>query len=184
MDRARARWGDRWWWRAAAWCWGFVSGAHPVFVVLLLLLAPAVVAAVSAKANTPGYALNSLWVYRVQVGLGFFLVEYVLLIAFWLAYQGRSVGKIELPGGAAVDLNDPAQEAADGFEEFRQTTEAQLANDGRSITELTDIVTGMPQPGDGIWRRVRWVLFGYGHPEDRLDPREHRGEPEAPGADE
>jgi len=173
-----------WWWRALASPWHFLRDAHPFFLTLVVLIGPAVIAAASADSNTPGYALNSVWIYRIQVGLVFFLIEYTLLIAIWLAYQGRSVGEIQLPGGAGFALKDPAKQTADSFEQFRKTTEAQLANDNKSIALLNDIVTGIPQPGDRFVRRLRWVLFGYAQPEDRPDPREHRRESDPAQADE
>jgi hypothetical protein len=162
----------------------FATDAHRFFLVLFLMLIPAALAAVSTKAHEPGYALDSVWIYRFEVGLAFFLFEYVLLLALWLAYQGRSIGKIELPGGGGIDMKNPAKQTADGFKEFRDTTKDQLANDSESIAWLTDLAAPMPQPEDGFLRRVRWVLFGYARPQDRPDPREPRGEPETAQADE
>jgi hypothetical protein len=102
--------------------------AHPFFWGACLMLAPAVAAAAVAGTRAPGYALHSQWVRRLEVGLAVFAGLYVLVLVLWLAYQGRSVERAELPGGAGIGLPDPDLDAAAaGFEDFRAATDARIA---------------------------------------------------------
>jgi hypothetical protein len=101
--------------------------AHPFFWVALAVLVPAAIAAAVAGTRAPGYALHSQWVRRVEVALAVFVGLYVLVLMLWLAYQGRSVQRAQLPGGAGMDLPDPdLTAAAAGFEEYRRKTDARI----------------------------------------------------------
>src|SRR5918911_742476 len=106
----------------------WLKGAHPFFWGAAAMLAPAVAAAAVAGTRAPGYALHSQWVRRVEVGLAVFAGLYFLVLVLWLAYQGRSVERAQLPGGAGVGLPDPDLDAAAaGFEDFRAATDARIA---------------------------------------------------------
>jgi hypothetical protein len=109
--------------------WGVVAGALP-----------AVAAAATAHGRAPGYALNSRWLYRLEVGLAFLLGLYALVLILWLAYQGRSLGTIQLPGGPAVELPDPDLDAATGFADFERSTRQRLDTTDESIRLLAEQV--------------------------------------------
>ena len=118
---------------------------------------PAGVAAISADAREPGYALDSLWVYRLQVGLAFFVGTYLLVIALWLAYQGRSFGRISIPGGPEMDLPDPNLEAAaDGFDEFEDDVRQRLDRHDDSLDDLDDRLAAVE---GSFTARLRGVFF-------------------------
>jgi hypothetical protein len=102
-------------------------------------LLPAAIAAASAEGREPGYALNSLWVYRLQVGVAFFVGVYLVVITLWLAYQGRSFGKIGVPGGPELDVPDPnLEQAAEGFDEFVEDATTRLGHHDDSLEDLDD----------------------------------------------
>jgi hypothetical protein len=69
-----------------------------------VLLVPAVLAGWAVDGDAPGVALQSEWVWRAEVGLGVFLLGYVLVILLWLAYFGKTVPRVELPSGIGVDV--------------------------------------------------------------------------------
>ena len=81
--------------------------AHPFFWLLCVLSVPSAAATVVVAERAPAYALGSGWLYRLEVGGAFFIGVLVLALIFWLGYSGRSIGKIELPGGGGVDLAHP-----------------------------------------------------------------------------
>jgi hypothetical protein len=92
---------------------------------------------VLAESNTPGYALNSVWVYRLEVGGAFFVGVYALFLVFWLAYHGRSVQKAQLPGGLGVDVGDPnLDQAAEGLTAYKEKTDERLARLEASVELL------------------------------------------------
>lgn len=79
-------------------------GPKALFFVCLLLLVPAMLAGSAADSEPPAVALNSEWVYRAEVGLLIYGLEYLLLLVLWLAYFGKSFGRLSLPSGAGVDV--------------------------------------------------------------------------------
>jgi hypothetical protein len=98
------------------------------------------VAAVAAPSKAPGYALDSKWLYRLEVGGAFFIGLLVLLLILWLGYSGRSIGKIDLPGGGGVALPNPdpdLDEAAEGLAGYKQKTDKRLKKLEDSLDALT-----------------------------------------------
>jgi hypothetical protein len=126
-----------------------LRGPHPFFWLVVVSLIPSAVAACAADRRAPGYAVNSLWVYRLEVALAFFVGVYVLIVVLWLASQGRSVRQAQLPGGGGVDLPDPnLDRAAEGFDEFQRETQARLETHEDSLDELDDRVTQLESRRD------------------------------------
>ena len=120
---------------------------HPFFWLLWVLALPSVVVAIAAPDNTPGYALESSWLYRLEVGGAFFLGLLVVLLIFWLGYSGRSIGKVQLPGGAGMDLPNPdpdLDDAAEGLAGYKQKTDRRLAKIENTLDVLADA-----EPGSG-----------------------------------
>jgi hypothetical protein len=120
-------------------CSEWKNGAHAFFWLLWALLVPAVVAAVAAPARAPGFALNSAWLYRLEVGGAFFIGLLLLSLIFWLGYSGRSVGKVQLPGGGGMDLGNPdpdLDDAAEGLAGYKQKTDRRLEKLENSFDEL------------------------------------------------
>ena len=105
------------------------AGAHPFFWLLCVLLVPAIAAAASAPSKAPGYALNSAWVYRLEVGGAFYLGLFVLTLILWLGYSGRSLGELQIPGGGGARLPPPdpdLDDAAEGLAGYKQKTDHRL----------------------------------------------------------
>jgi hypothetical protein len=137
------------------------ADAHPFLWLPLVASVPAFGAAYFADATAPSYALNSAWVYRLEVWLAFFLGLYVAVLAIWLAQQGRSVRGIQLPGGPGIDLPDPDLDtAASGFQEFERSTRARQDRADESIRILTEQVADLQDTLTALeprtwWQRVR-----------------------------
>ena len=113
--------------------------AHPFFWVLWFLLAAAVAAAIAAPSHAPGFALDSVWVYRLEVGGAFFVGVLVVALVLWLGYSGRSIGKLQLPGGGGMELGNPdpdLDDAAAGLAGYKQKTDRRLEKLENSLAEL------------------------------------------------
>jgi hypothetical protein len=108
---------------------------------LVASLVPAVASAAAVHSLRPGYALNSEFVYRAEVGLAIYVCFYALVLLLWLGYQGRSVN-IQLPGGGGVSSPDPGlNDAADAFEEFQKSAAARLDAHDDALEDLDRRVT-------------------------------------------
>jgi hypothetical protein len=117
------------WWKAA----------HPFFWLLWALLVPTVAAVAAAPSRAPGYALESAWLYRLEVGGAFYVGLLLLSLIFWLGYSGRSVGKVQLPGGGGMALANPdpdLDDAAEGLAGYKQKTDRRLEKLENSLDEL------------------------------------------------
>lgn len=120
---------SRKWWKTA----------HPFFWLLWALLVPAVAVAVTAPERQPGYALESSWLYRLEVGGTIYVGLMVVALILWLGYSGRSVGKIQLPGGGGVGLANPdpdLDDAAQGLAGYKQKTDERLEKLENILDEL------------------------------------------------
>jgi hypothetical protein len=119
--------------------------AHPFFWVLLTLLIPAIAVAAVAPSKTPGYALDSGWLYRLEVAGACFLALFVLALLLWLAYSGRTVGNVQLPGGAGMSIPPPdpdLDDAAEGLAGYKQKTDRRL----EKIEENMELLTLEDEP--------------------------------------
>jgi hypothetical protein len=117
------------WWRTA----------HPFYWLLWALLVPAVLAAVTAPEKHPGYAPESSWLYRLEVGGALYIGLMVIALILWLGYSGRSVGKIQLPGGGGMDFRNPdpdLDDAAEGLAGYKQKTDQRLEKLENTLVEL------------------------------------------------
>jgi hypothetical protein len=106
------------------------EGAYPFFWLLWLLLLPSIAAAAFAPNKSPGYALDSAWLYRLEVGGAFYMGLFVLVLIFWLGYTGRSVGDVQTPVAGGVGNIPPPNpgldDAAEGLSGYRQKTDGRL----------------------------------------------------------
>lgn len=119
---------------------GWRRHAHPFFWMVCLLLLLAGFAAFSVPSKAPGYALESSWLYRLEVGGAFFVGLLVVVLVLWLGYSGRSIGGLQLPGGGGVNLPHPdpdLDDAAEGLAGYKQKTDARLERLEDSIKLLT-----------------------------------------------
>jgi hypothetical protein len=115
----------------------WVCAADRFFWLVALGLVPAIYAALRADAERPGWALRSEAVHRFEIGLAVFFGVYLLALALSLAYQGRSIGRLGLPGGAEMDPKDPAlSKAAEGMEEFEAETRRSFDEHDESLDDL------------------------------------------------
>jgi hypothetical protein len=97
----------------------------PFFWPVLMGFVPAAFAVADADERTPSYALDSGWLYDLEVGLGVFVVCYILALIICLAWQGRSFGRFELPGGGGAAPADPAakiDQATEEVDDFQAET--------------------------------------------------------------
>ena len=116
----------------------WVAQAHPLFWVLLAPVLPALAAACSVDGGSPTYALESEWVYRLEVALAFYFGLLLVCLTLRLAYFGHTFRRVELPGGPAIEMPDLAglAAAARGFSQFRHDTEEALAHHEEAIGVL------------------------------------------------
>jgi hypothetical protein len=158
MARSPTAWLRDRWSATRQWCSqghlaarGFREGAHPFFWFATTAFVPAAVVAITVESRGPGYALNSVAIYRLEVGFACLLSIYMLVILLWLAYRGESFGNVQLPGGMGAELKNPdpdVTEAADDFLEFKKKTEQTLAKHEESIALLNEIEEELPQPNE------------------------------------
>lgn len=99
---------------------------HPFFFAFLATLALAAVAFGLAGSNAPGYALHSNLIYRAEVGGVVLGIGYVVSLVGWLAWHGRAM-RVEI-GPATADPADAinVDDAASGFEDFRNDVYSQI----------------------------------------------------------
>jgi hypothetical protein len=104
---------------------------HALFWISLALLVPAGLAVQAADGDAPDVALQSQWVWGMEIGLLVFVLEYVLAIVLWLAYFGKTLARVELPSGTGVevpdggDLRRAAEETDSITTEIRENQERQ-----------------------------------------------------------
>jgi hypothetical protein len=91
-----------------------------------------IVAAAAADSETPGFALNSVWVYRAEVGLAFLGAIYLVAMTLWLAWYGK--GFFEL-GAFGSTLKAP------GAEEIEEAGD-DVSDVGKEIEKLQEETTG------------------------------------------
>ena len=123
----------------------WASKAHPFFWLLGLLFVPAVVAAFATPGRAPGYALDSAWLYRLEVGGAFYLGSLLVALTLWLAYSGRTFGDFQLPGGAGMSVPPPdpdLDDAAEGLAGYKQKTDERL----RKLEENIELLTSPDEP--------------------------------------
>jgi len=89
---------------------------HPFFWAFLTVAVVAVLGSSLAADDEPAWALRSGWVYRAEVGIALAAAVYLLVVAGWLAWNGRTFRRIELPGGSAIEA-PPLNQAANGVDE-------------------------------------------------------------------
>ena len=148
---------------------------HTFFWLVLSGMVPAVATAIAADKRTPGYALGSEWVYYLEIGFAVFLGCYLLALAIVLSYQGRSIGRLELPGGGGMQPPDPAQlqVAANAFEEFQEETRLRLKDDTASIASLEERVQTLQDDAHRL-RATQEAEERYRELQGRLDALEQR----------
>lgn len=118
--------------------------ADPFFWLVLVGLVPAALAAWAVDSYDPPWALRSVAVYRIEVGLVVFLASYLVALALANGYKGRSVGRLGLPGVGEVDPKDPAlQEASEGAAEFHKETRGGLADLADAVATMNGRVSAL-----------------------------------------
>lgn len=112
------------------------QGPDPFFWVALAALLPGALAAFFAPDKSPGYALGATGVYRLELGLIFFAAAYLIGLVLMLAYQGRSLGQLNLANVVGTGLPDPGKPDPDltvaktAFDDFEtQATDRLDAHD-------------------------------------------------------
>ena len=119
---------------------------HSFFWAFLAVVVVAVLGASLAADEEPAWALRSGWVYRAEVGLALAGAVYVLLVAGWLAWSGRTFRRIELPGGPAIEA-PPLDQAASGvdevakeFDDYRVKNDELVKRLGSALDKLNERV--------------------------------------------
>ena len=120
--------------------WAWARGAHVFFWLLLVAVVPAIAAGALTDEHDAAWALHSEWVYRAEVALAVFLAAYVLALALCLAYQGRSIGRLGVPGGPELEGKDPSglDKAAEGAEAFQAETRKNFDDHSAAIAALDE----------------------------------------------
>jgi hypothetical protein len=125
------------------------TGPDPFFFVALLALLPTIAAAIYAPNKAPSYALEATGVYRLQVGLIFYGASYILGLVLVLAWQGRSLGQLNIASVVETDLPDPSQPdenlavAKEAFEEFEEQVNSRLDSHDDSLLAVGKRLDGI-----------------------------------------
>lgn len=122
------------------------KGPDPFFWPVIVGFIPAILAAVDAKERTPSYALGSGIVYDLEVGLAVFAICYVVALIVCLAWQGRSFGRFELPGGAGAEPADPAEKidaATNEVDDFQAEARQRFQRIDQSVASLDARLEGL-----------------------------------------
>ncbi len=100
------------------------------------------VSACFAGTKAPGYALGSNIIYRAEVGGVIFSLSYAIGVAAWLAWQGRALS-VELgPLRADPSEAEGVDEAASGFDAFRDDVEQQIEDLRTAVDDLRRAIEG------------------------------------------
>ena len=114
---------------------------HPFALFLLIALVLAIAAAVLAPSRAPAVALYWNPIYRAEVALVVLAVAYLLGTTAWMAFQGQSFRRIELPGGAALERDTGELDAAAaGFDGFRESLGSRMDEVEAALSELVERV--------------------------------------------
>jgi hypothetical protein len=99
-----------------------------------------------AADDEPVWALRSGLVYRAEVGLALAAAVYLFVVAGWLAWNGRTFRRIELPGGTAIEA-PPLDQAANGvdevakdFDDYRVKNDELVKRLGSALDKLNERV--------------------------------------------
>jgi hypothetical protein len=79
------------------------GGPHAFFWVTCAILALGLLAAGTAGSRAPSFALLSEVVYRIEIGAVVVAVSYGVAVMLWLAWHGRTLRRVELPGIGALE---------------------------------------------------------------------------------
>lgn len=119
---------------------------HSFFWAFLAVVVVAVLGASLAADDEPVWALRSGWVYRAEVGLALAAAVYLLVVAGWLAWNGRTFRRIELPGGSAIEA-PPLDQAASGvddvaseFDDYRKKNDELVRRLDSALDKLNERV--------------------------------------------
>jgi hypothetical protein len=90
---------------------------HPFFYLSAGIAVLGLVAALLAASHAPSFALKSVLVYRLEIGAAVIVAGYGLSVMLWLAWHGRTLRRVELPGIGALeapvaDLDAAARDVA------------------------------------------------------------------------
>jgi hypothetical protein len=108
---------------------------HPFFWAFVTVAVVGLLGASLAADHEPSWALRSGWVYRAEVGLAVAGAVYVLALAGWLAWSGRTFRRLELPGGTALEA-PPLDQAANGVDEVAREFDAYRAKNDELVKRL------------------------------------------------
>lgn len=96
------------------------DSAHVLFAVVVVsaaaLACAAGVASSPPASGAPGYALDSELVYRLEIGMVFFVALYLTAVVVRLALQGLTPSRL---GTTSIDLPQVASSLADARDEAR-----------------------------------------------------------------
>jgi hypothetical protein len=119
---------------------------HPFFWAFLTVVVVGVLGSALAADDEPVWALRSGLVYRAEVGLALAAAVYLFVVAGWLAWNGRTFRRIELPGGTAIEA-PPLDQAANGvdevakdFDDYRVKNDELVKRLGSALDKLNERV--------------------------------------------
>lgn len=114
------------------------AAVHPFFWALLVLaVLSGIGAALAPSAKVPSYALRSVWLYRLEVGGAIFLGLYMVALLIGLAWDGKGIRQVQLPGGVGITVDQNLEGAADGLATYKTKTDERIAKLESSIDLLT-----------------------------------------------
>ena len=159
---------------------------HLLFVLYALAVAVGVFAAIVAPATRAGWSLGSKLVNRCEVGAAVGGLAYFLVIGGWLAWNGRFLGHLGVPGGLSgggesqpIDAAAGSVDvAADDFNDYRKEVDARfkrIENAAGNIVNRLERLERSPRPQSEKRRRdrfvgkLRFLRRGNGQPDEERE---------------
>lgn len=110
-----------------------------LFLTVLALLFAGIAAAiwVADSGRTPGYALDSNLIYRIEIGAVLVGFAYAILVTLRLAWRGETFTKFSV-GPAGAEAGDSFESAADDLDVLRDEVALLAEEVSSALVALTD----------------------------------------------
>jgi hypothetical protein len=110
-----------------------------LFLTVLALLVGGIAAAiwVADSGRTPGYALDSNLIYRIEIGAVLVGFAYAILVTLRLAWRGETFTKFSV-GPAGAEAGDSFESAAEDLDLLRADVETLTDEVASALIALTE----------------------------------------------
>jgi len=110
-----------------------------LFLTVLALFTGGIAAGiwVADSGRTPGYALDSNLIYRIEIGAVLVGFAYAILVTLWLAWRGEIFTKFSV-GPAGAEAGDSFESAADDLDILRDEVQQLSEEVSTALVALTE----------------------------------------------